>query len=99
METDLKYSTKVLVAWAEAIKGNKEINNWLLKNGYKELGIFVHALHNDEESRNWLMKNKYPHLITKDSPTQKVGVKASNKFQKIKHIRQHRIRFPKSRKS
>lgn len=59
----MKYPAKVLIAWSEAIKGNKQIREWLMKNGYEELGIFVHALNNDDESREWLMTNKYPHLM------------------------------------
>jgi hypothetical protein len=33
------YPAKVLVAWAEAIGGNAAIRDWLLRNGYKELGL------------------------------------------------------------
>ena len=43
-----QYPIKVLVAWGEAISGNGEFRDWLLGNGYPELGLFVHALHNQE---------------------------------------------------
>lgn len=62
-KTKLQYPAKILLAWAEAIKGNNEIRDWLIKNGYPELGLFVFALHNQDEARIWLMKNKFPHLM------------------------------------
>lgn len=59
----INYPPKILVAWGEAISGNSEINDWLMKNGYPELGIFCHALKNDVKGKNWLMNNGYPHLL------------------------------------
>ena len=56
------YSEKVLVAWGEAISGNTEIRDWLLKNNYPELALFCYALYFDEKSSNWLFKN-HPHLL------------------------------------
>jgi len=58
-----KYNAKILVAWGEAITGNKEIREWLTKNGYVELGVFCFALTNDAKSRKWLMDNDFPHLM------------------------------------
>lgn len=58
-----KYNAKILVAWGEAISGNEEIREWLMTNGYPELGIFCYALNNDEKSRQWLMDNNFPHLM------------------------------------
>lgn len=57
------YSTKILVAWGEAITGNGEIRDWLTKNGYPELGIFTFALRNKDDATAWLMNNKFPHLV------------------------------------
>lgn len=57
------YPAKIILAWGEAISGNKEIREWLLANGYPELGLFVHALHNQQDARTWLMDNGYPHLM------------------------------------
>jgi hypothetical protein len=34
---ELDYDPKIVVAWAKAIEGNKEITNWLYENGFKEL--------------------------------------------------------------
>ena len=62
-KTRLTYPPKILLAWAEAIKGNKEIRDWLTKNGYPELGMFTFALRNKREARDWLVENKYLHLM------------------------------------
>jgi len=59
----MSYPVKILAAWKEAIKGNRDIRTWLIKNGYKELGIFVFALNNDRKSRLWLKDNGYAHLL------------------------------------
>ena len=58
----LNYSDKILVAWGEAISGNSKIRDFLIKNGYQELGLFCFALTNDIKSLQWLLKNGYPHL-------------------------------------
>ncbi len=57
-----QYTEKILIAWGEAISGNSEIRDWLMKNGYPELGLFCFALYFDEEATKWLMKNA-PHLL------------------------------------
>jgi len=59
----LIYPAKILLAGGEAIGGNKEIRDWLAKNGYPELYTFVFALNLKDDAREWLMKNKYPHLL------------------------------------
>lgn len=59
----LEYPAKILIAWAEAIGGNKQITEWLIRNGYIELGIFVYALKLDNDARKWLMDNGYAHLM------------------------------------
>ena len=58
----LKYPPKVIVAWGEAIAGNSKIRDWLMKNGFPELGMFTFALRNDQKAKMWLMQNGYPHL-------------------------------------
>ena len=57
------YPVKILLAWGEAISGNVEIRNWLMKNGFEELGVFCFALRNKDEARKWLMDNKHPELM------------------------------------
>jgi hypothetical protein len=59
----MHYPTKILIAWAEAIGGNALIRDWLMRNGYPELGLFVFALYNQDKAREWLMKNGHPHLM------------------------------------
>jgi hypothetical protein len=59
----LQYPVKILVAWGESITGNKEIRDWLMKNGYQELGMFCFALRNELSAQTWLLKNGYPHLL------------------------------------
>lgn len=56
------YPAKVLIAWSQAIGGNKDLRKWLLENGYKELGMFVYALRNKDDAKDWLMKNGSEHL-------------------------------------
>ncbi|HNR54342.1 MAG TPA: hypothetical protein PKJ19_04185 [Flavobacteriales bacterium] len=57
------YPAKVLLAWGEAISGHVGLRDWLMKNGYPELGLFTFALRNKPEAREWLMKNGHPHLM------------------------------------
>lgn len=53
----------MLVAWGEAVSGNAAIRDWLVRNGFPELGIFVFALHLKADARKWLMENGHPHLM------------------------------------
>ncbi len=59
----LEYEAKIILAWTEAVGGNAKIRDWLIKNGYPELGLFVFALHNQTEARDWLIQNGHPHLM------------------------------------
>ena len=59
----LEYPSKVLIAWREAIGGNEEFRDFLIKSPYKELGIFCYAILNDKKSRKWLLDNNYAHLL------------------------------------
>ncbi|MBS1582489.1 MAG: hypothetical protein JST66_09850 [Bacteroidetes bacterium] len=59
----LEYPAKVLLAWGEAITGNTALRDWLIKNGYPELGLFTFALRLKPDARKWLMDNGHPHLM------------------------------------
>lgn len=59
----MQYPAKVLLAWGEAISGNREIRNWLMANGYEELALTCHAMHHVQSARSWLMANHHPHLM------------------------------------
>ena len=59
----LEYPSKILIAWREAIGGNLEFRDFLIRSPYKELGIFCFAILNDKKSRKWLLDNNYGHLL------------------------------------
>ena len=59
----LNYPDKILIAWREAIGGNLEIRDFLMRSVHKELGFFCYALLNERKSRKWLIDNKYAHLL------------------------------------
>ena len=59
----MQYPAKVLLAWGEAISGNRQLLDWLMKNGYQELGMTCHAIHLVDSARAWLMSNGQPHLM------------------------------------
>lgn len=58
-----QYPAKVLLAWGEAISGHTGLRDWLIRNGYPELGLFTFALRNKQDARKWLMENGHPHLL------------------------------------
>lgn len=58
----LHYPVKILLAFGEAISGNRKIFNWLMNNGYPELAALANSLQTNEEAFEWLMKNGYPHF-------------------------------------
>ncbi len=62
----LEYPVKILVAFGESIKGNEEIHEWLLNNGYPELGALSNAIRGSDDAFKWLMKFK-PELAALDS--------------------------------
>lgn len=57
------YPDKVLLAWAEAISGNEQIQDWLMASDFPELGVFCHALRNEATSRAWLRHHGHVHLM------------------------------------
>ena len=59
----MQYPAKVLLAWGEAISGNRQILDWLMKSEYPELGMTCHAIRLVDSAREWLMENKHPHLM------------------------------------
>lgn len=87
----LKYHPKILIGWAEAIGGNKDLLDWFLQSPeFKELGIFVYALHLKEDARQWLMKNGYAHLMAMINAVEgnKTALKwlEMNNFMVLKHV-------------
>jgi len=80
----LEYPSKIILAWSEAVKGNKKIRDWLMKNGYPELGIFTFALHNQDESVKWLFDNDHPHLAA-------LAIGASGKVDALTWLRKYNL--------
>ena len=84
------YPSKVLLAWAESIKGNQEIYNWLISNKYTELAMFSTAAHNDPICRQWLMDNGFPHLmaVINGAEGNEAAVKwlIENNFEALSHV-------------
>ncbi|MBK7382235.1 MAG: hypothetical protein IPI81_02710 [Flavobacteriales bacterium] len=58
-----EYPAKILLAWGEAISGNAALRDWLVKNGYPELGLFTYALRNKQDARKWLLDHGHAHLM------------------------------------
>lgn len=59
----LNYHPKIVLAWAKAVEGNKEIATWLKTNGYPELVYASSAIYLKNDARDWLMENGFPHLM------------------------------------
>lgn len=59
----LNYDVKIILIWAEAISGNKDMRDFLTENGFEELGIFCYALLLKDDAREWLKENGYAHLL------------------------------------
>lgn len=59
----IEYSSMVILAWAKAIEGNIDLQNWLKENGYPELYFTVFAIYLKDEPRKWLINNGYAHLF------------------------------------
>ena len=59
----LDYPPKIILAWAKAIEGNKELLLWLKDNGYEELAMATYAIYLKEEARNWLQQDGYAHVL------------------------------------
>jgi hypothetical protein len=59
----LDYHPKIIVAWAKALEGNKELASWLNDNGYPELVMASSAIYLKTDARKWLQENGYAHLM------------------------------------
>ena len=85
----VEYPPKVLLAWAEAIKGNAKIRDWLTTNGFTELGVFCFAARNKDDARAWLLKH-HPHLMAMingaEGNQQAVKWLFENKFKPLAYV-------------
>lgn len=57
----LRYSVKILVAFSESLKGNKDIFEFLLKK-QPELAALQMAIAGSADAYRWLVKHKFMHL-------------------------------------
>ena len=78
------YPAKIWLAFGEAVNGNIEIAEWLLKNGFPEVAAFAHAIRGSEEATAWLFKNKYYHLAALDAAIDE-NIQAYTWLQKNNH--------------
>ena len=47
--------------------GGEEFFEWLMRNGYPELGALSNTIQGDHEAKDWLMEHGFPHLAAIDS--------------------------------
>lgn len=84
------YPAKILLAWAEAIGGNKKIREWLALNGYPELNVFVFALNNKDDALQWLLDNGHQQLAATiagaEGKKDAVGWLKRHKFDVLVHV-------------
>lgn len=59
----INFPAKIILLWAKAIEGDKEVQLWLRENGYEALFHATNAIYLIEPSRKWLMENGYAHLM------------------------------------
>ena len=52
----LSYNVKVLLALEKSIEGKDTFFQWLVENGYPELGAFSNFLHDDPNAEQFLVK-------------------------------------------
>jgi hypothetical protein len=64
---NIYYPAKIWLAFGETFseKGESFVE-WLMKNGYPELGALSHAIRGSEQALEWLMRNKFLHLAALD---------------------------------
>lgn len=86
----LEYPPKIILAWNECLKGNVDITNWLLENGYRELVIAASVIHGENSGEQWLMKNGFPHLLAfahaMEEDEEALRWLEVNKFEKLRRI-------------
>ncbi len=61
------YPTKILLAFTEAVGGNEDLFEWLLKNKYPELAILSKSLRGGEVSNQILIQKKTPQFAAFDA--------------------------------
>ena len=55
------YDTKLLLAFLEGLKGDKQFLDFLIANNFAELAALANAINSDTEALDWLLKkSNYP---------------------------------------
>lgn len=54
-----KYPLKILIAFNEALNGNKKIYEWLVNNKYPELAALISGIKGSVPAYKWLSKHKF----------------------------------------
>ena len=55
------YDTKLLLAFLQGLKGDKEFLDFLIANNFAELAALANAINSDTEALDWLLrKSNYP---------------------------------------
>ena len=60
---NFEYHPKIILAWAKALEGNKDLLNYLKDNGFPELYMATYAIRLKDEARTWLIDNGFPHIM------------------------------------
>ena len=54
------YDAKLLLAFGESLKLDRKFTDFLIKNGFPELGALSSAINADTDALQWLLDNGYP---------------------------------------
>ena len=67
-----RYPVKILMAFACTFEPEgDEFFEWLMRNGYPELGALSRTIQGDTKAKDWLMEHGFPHLAAIDSVVDK----------------------------
>ena len=63
-----RYPVKILMAFGCTFEPEgDEFFEWLMRNGYPELGALNHTIQGDTKAKDWLMEHGFAHLAAIDS--------------------------------
>ena len=70
-----RYPIKILMAFGCTFEPESdEFFEWLMRNGYPELGALSRTIQGDTEAKDWLMQHGFPHLAAIDSAIDKESI-------------------------
>lgn len=59
----LAYPSLVIIAWAKAVEGHQNLQNWLKENDYLELWMATQAIRLHDPARKWLLQNGFAEIM------------------------------------